>query len=91
MIPFGDRHRRRMIAEFVAQYQRERNHQGLGNELIEGVSVGQKILAAFGDASGSAGCSVITRALSSGARRSTRRLGSRMRHYAVGVNDSVVS
>jgi len=35
VIPFGDRHRRRMIAEFVAQYQRERNHQGLGNELIE--------------------------------------------------------
>ena len=38
VIPFGDRHLRRMIAEYVAHYHRERNHQGLGNELIEGVS-----------------------------------------------------
>ena len=36
MIPFGDRHLRRAIAEFVAHYHGERNHQGLDNELIDG-------------------------------------------------------
>ena len=35
LIPFGERHFRRAVAEFVAHYHRERNHQGLGNELIE--------------------------------------------------------
>ena len=40
MIPIGDRHLRRMIAEYVEQYYRERNHQALANELIEGVSTG---------------------------------------------------
>jgi putative transposase len=38
VIPIGDRHLRRMIAEYVEHYHRERNHQGLANELIEGVS-----------------------------------------------------
>ena len=28
VIPFGDRHLRRTIAEFVEHYDRERNHQG---------------------------------------------------------------
>lgn len=45
VIPFGDRHLRRLIAEYVAHYHRERNHQGLANELIEGVSTGPE---AFG-------------------------------------------
>ena len=36
VIPVGERHFRRTIAEFVAHYHRERNHQGLENELIEG-------------------------------------------------------
>ena len=36
MIPVGERHFRRAIAEFVAHYHRERNHQGLDNELIAG-------------------------------------------------------
>jgi transposase InsO family protein len=36
VIPFGDRHLRRTIAEFVAHYHGERNHQGLDNELIDG-------------------------------------------------------
>jgi putative transposase len=31
VILFGDRHLRRTIAEFVAHYHEERNHQGLGN------------------------------------------------------------
>src|SRR5262245_42869742 len=35
LIPLGDRHFRRAVAEFVAHYHRERNHQGLDNELIE--------------------------------------------------------
>lgn len=35
LIPLGERHFRRALAEFVAHYQCERNHQGLGNELIE--------------------------------------------------------
>ena len=34
VIPFGERHLRRTIAEFVAHYHRERNHQELGNRLI---------------------------------------------------------
>ncbi len=35
VIPFGERHLRRTIAEYVEHYHRERNHQGLANELIE--------------------------------------------------------
>ena len=34
MIPLGERHFRRAVAEFVDHYHRERNHQGLENELI---------------------------------------------------------
>jgi putative transposase len=34
-IPLGERHRRRTITEFVAHYHGERNHQGIGNELIQ--------------------------------------------------------
>jgi transposase InsO family protein len=36
VIPFGERHLRRTIGEFVEHYHRERNHQGLDNELIAG-------------------------------------------------------
>ena len=36
VIPFGERHLRRTIAAYVEHYHRERNHQGLANELIEG-------------------------------------------------------
>src|SRR5450830_1122323 len=35
VIPFGERHLRRTIAEFVEHYHGERNHQGLGNVLID--------------------------------------------------------
>jgi transposase InsO family protein len=35
VIPLGGRHLRRTLAEFVAHYHGERNHQGLGNELID--------------------------------------------------------
>jgi putative transposase len=37
VVPLGERHLRRTIAEFVEHYHRERNHQGLGNELIDAV------------------------------------------------------
>jgi transposase InsO family protein len=35
VIPLGEGHFRRAVAEFVIHYHRERNHQGLGNDLIE--------------------------------------------------------
>jgi putative transposase len=38
IIPVGERHLRRALAEFVVHYHRERNHQGLGNELIDTVA-----------------------------------------------------
>ena len=47
VIPLGERHLRRTIAEFVDHYHQERNHQGLDNELIAGtvspVEGGQRI------------------------------------------------
>jgi putative transposase len=36
MIPLGERHFRRAVDEFVEHYHRERNYQGLSNELIDG-------------------------------------------------------
>ena len=35
VIPLGERRFRHTMAEFIAHYHRERNHQGLANELIE--------------------------------------------------------
>jgi putative transposase len=35
VILLGERHLRCTIAEFVTHYQSERNHQGIGNELIQ--------------------------------------------------------
>jgi len=35
IIPFGERHLRQAIAEFVGHYHCERNHQGLRDELID--------------------------------------------------------
>ncbi|MCP4005521.1 MAG: transposase [bacterium] len=37
IIPLGERHLRRSIHEFVEHYHLERPHQGLGNQLIDGV------------------------------------------------------
>ena len=38
-MPIGEEHFRRAVAEFVGHYDRERNHQGLGNRLITGTPV----------------------------------------------------
>jgi transposase InsO family protein len=35
LILLGEGHLRRALADFVAHYHAERNHQGLGNKLIE--------------------------------------------------------
>jgi transposase InsO family protein len=39
LIPLGERHFRRALADFVVHYHRERNHQGLGNPVIDGLEV----------------------------------------------------
>ena len=39
LIPFGERHFRRALAEYVAHYHYERNHQGIENTLIAGAPV----------------------------------------------------
>lgn len=39
VIPIGERHFRRAVAEYVAHYHDERNHQGLDNRLISGSPV----------------------------------------------------
>jgi transposase InsO family protein len=35
VVPLGERHLRQLLREFVDHYRPERNHQGIGNELIE--------------------------------------------------------
>ena len=35
IIPLGERHLRKVVAEYVAHYHLERNHQGLGNRVID--------------------------------------------------------
>jgi transposase InsO family protein len=37
VIPLGERHFRQTVSEYVAHYHHERNHQGLGNTLIDGI------------------------------------------------------
>jgi putative transposase len=36
IVPIGERHFRRAVAEFVEHYHAERNHQGIDNRLIAG-------------------------------------------------------
>jgi hypothetical protein len=43
LIPLGERHLRRALAEFLVHYQRERNHQALSNDLIDGVGRQQHV------------------------------------------------
>lgn len=35
IVPLGEQHLRRTLTEFLTHYHRERNHQGLGNGLID--------------------------------------------------------
>jgi putative transposase len=35
VVPLGERHFRHLVREFIDHYRAERNHQGIGNELIE--------------------------------------------------------
>ena len=37
LILFGEGHLDRVLEQYLAHYNGERNHQGLGNELIDGV------------------------------------------------------
>ena len=60
LIPFGERHLRRAVAEFVAHYHRERNHQGLDNELIERPACRKGVSVECGDTNVSVGCSTTT-------------------------------
>jgi Integrase core domain/HTH-like domain len=62
LIPFGEEHFRRAVAEFVTHYHRERNHQGLGNELIE-LPPGQERVGRIRRRSRLGGCSTTTPAL----------------------------
>ena len=39
IVPIGERHFRGAVAEYVEHYHSERNHQGLGNQLIAGTPV----------------------------------------------------
>ena len=39
LIPLGERHLRRALTDFMVHYHCERNHQGLGNALINGMEV----------------------------------------------------
>ena len=36
VIPLGEAHLRKIVGAYVEHYHRERNHQGIGNRLIEG-------------------------------------------------------
>jgi transposase InsO family protein len=38
VVPLGERHLRKILREFATHYHRERNHQGLANELIDSVA-----------------------------------------------------
>ncbi|MFC1642294.1 integrase core domain-containing protein [Myxococcota bacterium] len=44
VIPLGERHLRRMIAEYVEHYHRERNHQGLDNQLIMAPAANENVV-----------------------------------------------
>jgi transposase InsO family protein len=74
IVPFGERHFRRAVAEYVEHYHGERNHQGLDNRLIADrrLSAGR---VAYGGTRGSAGSSTST------SGRRDRRVGPAMEHY----------
>ena len=76
VIPLGERHLRRTIAEYVEHYLRERNHQGIENALIAGAPATSGLVGSVG-IRGWAVSSTITIA------RRDRRLDRAMGQYAV--------
>jgi hypothetical protein len=44
MVLLGELHLRRAISEYMRHYHGERNHQGLGNVLIDGISQDTDVL-----------------------------------------------
>jgi len=59
IVPLGERHLRKTLYEFATHYHRERNHQGLANELIERPPA-QRRMGAVRRRSESAGSSTTT-------------------------------
>jgi putative transposase len=43
IVPIGERHLRHAIDEYAAHYHLDRNHQGLGNRLIDGVAESEPV------------------------------------------------
>lgn len=43
IVPIGERHLRHAVEEFAAHYHLNRNHQGLGNRLIDGVAESEPV------------------------------------------------
>jgi hypothetical protein len=83
VIPLGERHFRRTLAEFMVHYHRERNHQGFGNDLIDGV--GDPILAApSGGVSASVAFSATTIVRRS-RNRGSQPVGQIVGHYGTDV------
>ena len=68
LILLGEDHLRRTLAEFVAHYHRERNHQGLGTHSST-VRRARRAVVAFAGGSASAGFSTITTVRRDGSRR----------------------
>jgi transposase InsO family protein len=73
LIPIGEGHFRHAVAEYVAHYHRERNHQGLDNRLISG----PPMITMTSRVRRRAGCST-----SMNGRRN-REVGREMEHYGV--------
>ena len=44
IVPLGERHLRRIITAYVEHYHRERNHQGLNNQLIVAPAANENVL-----------------------------------------------
>ena len=49
VIPLGERHFRQALSEYVAHYHHDRNHQGLGNLLIDGIVPKQRQVGSVAD------------------------------------------
>jgi hypothetical protein len=47
VIPLGEAHLRKIVAGYVEHYHLERNHQGLGNELIAPINAHRRAVGAI--------------------------------------------